>query len=147
MTQRKWTDSAKAFYSEGGALLRHYSAVRATVVSMGLTVLFALWTIIFLYARDTASAVALFGISMIVFLFVCAVGIFFSGKYEQVRLYLLKLEAGSETRGPYEAVTTRYSREDWKLDMINWWIMGLGTWLQLTLLFIKLGIFSWFSGR
>lgn len=142
MSKLGWQDSRKAYYSEGGALLRHYSTVRTTIVSIGLTILFALWTIIFLYAKNTTSTIVLFAISVIVFLFTCAIGIFFSAKYEQVRVYLLRLEEGREVLGPYESITTRYSRSDWRLDMINWWIIGLGIWLQLSLLLVKLEVFS-----
>ena len=138
MPHEDWTDRDAAFYAEAGALMRHYSSVRLAVTSLGLTILFGIWTIIYLYKFNPVEVGALAFCGFLIGGFVFYLTLFFSVKYEQARQYLLHKEDGSNLAGPHSAFTAIFDPRVGRFDRTNVGILAFGILLQITLTAVKL---------
>jgi hypothetical protein len=98
--------------------LRHYSTSRTAVLSVALPICVAILGWVLVSPPGGRLAIFLLSAEVIVYSYSVVLSIFFSGKYEQIRKALVKIEAGDEIL-LYSTVVGIRPRGRWHLDMMD----------------------------
>ena len=106
-------------------MLRHYSSSRTAVLSV--TIPICLGILGFVLSPTVPNKVGwyLLAAEALLFLYAICLSMFFSVKYEQSRLYLIRIEGGEEV-DYYTAVTGVRKRGGVHIDAIDWSILLIG---------------------
>jgi hypothetical protein len=126
-----WSPRHASSYSEAGNLLRHYSSSRTAVLTIAIPICIIIlgWTL----ASAARPRLALFLLTgeFLVFVYALILSLFFSAKYEQTRLVLIRIETG-ENAAVYSNIAGTRLRGRWHPDAIDKSLIAIGILFHIT---------------
>ncbi len=124
------------YYKAASDMLRHYSAVRATIMGLTLPICFGLLGLAYSGRAAEISKMGLVMIELCVFVFAIVLSIHFSDRYEETKSYLIDLENGNVN--PFYSVVIikrpGLMRRVRSLDGINRGLIIIGLFLHFVFL-------------